>query len=121
MFALLALALATLGAYGVVSFAVAQRTREIGVRIALGATARDVIRMVVAQGMGLAAAGGAIGLVGALGTTRLLRTQLYGVEPADPVTLLSIVALLLLAVFAACLIPARRAAGVPAVEALRGG
>ena len=121
LFALLALALATLGAYGVVSFAVAQRTREIGVRIALGATARDVIRMVVAQGMGLAAAGGAIGLGGALVTTRVLRTQLYGVEPADPVTLLGIVALLLLAVFAACLIPARRAAGVPAVEALRGG
>jgi predicted permease len=121
LFAGVALVLAALGAYGVVSFAVAQRTREIGVRVALGATSRDVVAMVVRQGMSLAAAGGTIGLVGALATTRLLRAQLYDIEPADPVTLVSIVALLVLAVLVASWIPARRAAGVPAVEALRGG
>jgi putative ABC transport system permease protein len=120
LFASFALLLATIGAYGVVSFAVAQRRREIGVRVALGATGRDVVAMVVRQGMALAVIGGGIGLAAALVATRLLRTQLYGVEPADPLTLVGIVALLLLAVFAASWIPARRAAGLPPVDALRG-
>ena len=120
LFAAFALVLATLGAYGVVSFAVTQRRREIGVRVALGATPRDVVGLIVRQGMALASVGGAIGLAGALAATRLLRAQLYGVEPSDPITLLSIVALLVLAVLAASWLPARRAAGVPPVDALRG-
>ena len=120
-FAAIALILAALGTYGVVSFGVTQRTREIGVRVALGATSRDVVGLVVRQGMLLAVVGGAFGLLGAFATTRLLRTQLYDVRPNDPLTLVSIVALLLLAVLLASWIPARRAAGVPAVEALRGG
>ena len=94
IFAALALALATMGTYGVISFAVAQRTREIGVRIALGATAGDVIRLVVGQGIALAAVGGAFGLAAAFGLTRLLRSLLYGVEPTDPLTLGGIVVML---------------------------
>jgi predicted permease len=121
LFALIALALAMMGTYGVISFAVAQRTREMGVRLALGATGRDVIALVVRQGIVLAAIGATIGVATALMTSRLLRSLLYGVEPTDPVTLVGIVAILLAAVVAASWIPARRAAGVPAVEALRGG
>ena len=121
VFAALALILATVGTYGVISYAVAQRTREMGVRIALGATSADVIRLVVGQGAALAAVGGVIGLAGAAQATRLIRAQLYGVEPADPVTLVGIVVVLTVAVLVACWIPARRAASVPAVQALRGG
>ncbi len=120
LFALLALALAMIGTYGVISFSVAQRTREMGVRIALGATRRDVTRLVVGRGLVLAAAGGALGLVGAFGATRLIRAQLYDVEPADPITLAGIVVVLLTAVLIASWVPARRAAAVPVVEALRG-
>jgi putative ABC transport system permease protein len=121
LFAVLALVLATIGTYGVISYAVAQRTREMGVRIALGATARDVIRLVVGQGVALALVGGSIGLAGAIAATRAIRTRLYDVPPADPVTLVGIVLLLALAVLAASWLPARRAASVPAVQALRGG
>jgi len=121
MFAVLALVLATIGTYGVISYSVAQRTREMGVRIALGATARDVIRLVVGQGVVLAFIGGTIGLAGALAATRSIRAWLYDVPPADPVTLVGIVVLLALAVLLASWLPARRAASVPAVEALRGG
>ncbi|HEV8449247.1 MAG TPA: ABC transporter permease [Gemmatimonadaceae bacterium] len=121
LFAVLALVLATIGTYGTISYAVAQRTREMGVRIALGATPRDLTRLVVGRGLVLAAAGGAVGLVGASAAVRLIRAQLYGVEPTDPVTLVGIVVLLAIAVVAASWVPARRAAGIPAVEALRGG
>ena len=121
LFAVLALVLATIGTYGTISYAVAQRTREMGIRIALGATRRDVTRLVVGRGMVLAAAGGAFGLVGASLAMRLIRARLYGVEPADPVTLAGIVVLLTLAVVVASWVPARRAAGIPAIEALRGG
>jgi putative ABC transport system permease protein len=121
LFAVLALVLATIGTYGTISYAVAQRTREMGVRIALGATPNDLIRLVVGRGLVLAAAGGVVGLVGASAAVRLIRAQLYGVEPSDPVTLAGIVVLLVLAVLAASWVPARRAAGIPAVEALRGG
>jgi ABC-type antimicrobial peptide transport system permease subunit len=120
LFAALALALAMIGTYGVIAFAVTQRTREIGVRIALGATSADVIRLVVGQGLALGAAGGAIGLTAAVALTRSLRSLLYGVEPTDTVTLAGIVAILLLAVIVASWVPARRAAGVPAMRALRG-
>jgi predicted permease len=121
IFAALALALATMGTYGVISFAVAQRTREIGVRIALGATSGDVTRLVVGQGIALAAAGAAFGLIGAFALTRLLRSLLYAVEPTDPATLGGIVVILALSVLAASWLPARRAAGIPVVRALRGG
>jgi len=121
IFAALALALATMGTYGVISFAVAQRTREIGVRIALGATAGDVIRLVVGQGIALAAVGGLFGLAAAVGLTRLLRSLLYGVEPTDLLTLVGIVVMLVASVVVASWIPARRAAGIPVVRALRGG
>ncbi len=119
LFAAVALALATLGVYGVVSFAVAQRTREIGVRVALGATRRDVVRLVVRGGVGIAAAGAAIGLVAALAATRVLRSLLYDVAPSDPATFAAIVALLGGAVVLASWLPARRAAGVAPTEALR--
>jgi predicted permease len=121
VFAVLALVLATMGTYGVISYAVAQRTREMGIRIALGATRRDLARLVVGQGVALAAAGGAVGLVGAFAGVRVIRTQLFGVEPTDPITLAGIVVLLVLVVLIASWLPARRAAGVPAVEALRAG
>ena len=116
----LALALAAIGTYGVISFAVAQRTKEIGIRVAMGATTSDVVRLVVGQGISLAIVGIVIGLAGAIGATRVLRSLLYGVEPTDPATLFGIVAMLIVAVLAASWIPARRAAGVPAVHALRG-
>ncbi|HEY9230461.1 MAG TPA: ADOP family duplicated permease, partial [Gemmatimonadaceae bacterium] len=121
VFAALAVILATIGTYGVISYGVAQRTREMGVRIALGATSADVVRLVVGQGAALAAVGGAIGLVGAVQATRLLRAQLYGVEPTDLVTLVGIVIVLIVAVIVACWVPARRAANIPAVQALREG
>jgi predicted permease len=121
LFAVLALVLATIGTYGVISFAVQRRTREMGIRIALGATRRDVTRLVVSQGAVLAAAGGSLGMLGALAGVRLIRSQLYGVEPNDPVTLAGIVVLLMLVVLMASWMPARRAAGVPAVETLRAG
>ena len=121
VFAGLALVLATIGIYGVISYAVAQRTREMGVRIALGATRSDVIRLVVVQGAALAAIGAPLGLVGALAEVRLLEAKLYGVAPADPLTLAGIALLLAAAVLVACWIPARRAASIPAIQALRGG
>jgi putative ABC transport system permease protein len=119
-FAALALGLATLGIYGVISFAVAQRTREIGIRMALGATGGDVVRSVVRWGARLAAAGVGIGLVGAVVATRLLRSQLYDVAPDDPATFVAIVTLLAAAALLASWLPARRAAGVQPTEALRG-
>jgi len=121
LFAVLALVLATIGTYGTISYAVAQRTREMGIRIALGATRGDLTRLVVGRGMVLAVVGGVFGLAGASLATRLIRAQLYGVEPTDPVTLAGIVVLLMLAVVVASWVPARRAAGIPAIEALRGG
>jgi putative ABC transport system permease protein len=121
LFAALAIVLATMGTYGVTSHSVAQRTREMGVRIALGATRSNVMRLVLGQGLLLAATGGALGLAGAFAAVRLLRTWLYGVQPADPVTLFGIVVVLTVVVVVACWIPARRAASIPSVQSLRGG
>ena len=118
-FATLALLLAAVGTYGVISYAVTQRRREIGVRVALGATRSDVVRLVVGQGLRLAGAGLVVGLLGAFAATRVLRSLLFGVAPTDPVTLVAIVTTLMLAVLAASCLPARRAAGVPAAEVLR--
>jgi predicted permease len=121
LFAFVALGLAVLGTYGVISYAVAQRTREIGIRMALGAAPSNVTRLVVGQGAALAGVGGAFGLLGALVFTRFLRSLLFDVDPSDPVTLVAIAVVLAVAALAASWIPARRAAGIPVVRALRGG
>ncbi|MDX2032924.1 MAG: ABC transporter permease [Blastocatellia bacterium] len=119
LFAAMALALAGVGIYGVMSYAVAQRTREIGIRMALGAQVRDVLRLVIGQGLRLALLGAALGLLGALAATRLLTTLLFGVRPGDPLTFLAVGLLLLGVALLACWIPARHAAKVDPMTALR--
>jgi len=121
VFGVVALALATMGTYGVISFAVAQRTREIGIRVALGAPRRALLRMIVRQGLVLALAGAIAGVLVALAATRVLRSFLYDVLPSDPATFGAILLVLALAVLAATWIPARRAASVDPSEALRDG
>jgi putative ABC transport system permease protein len=121
MFAAVALALAVMGIYGVMSFGVAQRTREIGIRIALGADRQRVLRMIVREGAALATIGTAIGLIAALALTRILRTLLFEVTPTDPMTYLVIVAVVAGAALAASWFPARQAARVEPTEALRRG
>jgi macrolide transport system ATP-binding/permease protein len=118
-FALLALTLAALGIYGVMAYSVSQRTREIGIRMALGATSRDVLSLVIKQGMQLALIGLGVGLAGSLAVTRLMSSVLYGVSATDAVTFALVSALLGVVVFAACYIPARRAARVDPMVALR--
>jgi len=116
---LLALVLACLGLYGLLAYEVARRTSEIGVRLALGAEAGDVLRLVVKQGLALALVGAAVGVGVALGVTRYLKSMLYEVNANDPVTLVLVTVLLLLVAFAACWIPARRATRVDPIIALR--
>ncbi|HTX65343.1 MAG TPA: ABC transporter permease [Opitutaceae bacterium] len=118
-FAGTALLLSLIGIYGVLSFVVGQRTREVGIRMALGAQRRDVLREVLGRGLRLALPGVGLGLAGAWGVSRLLQSQLFGITAGDPPTYAAGAALLLLAAGAACLLPARRAAGVNPVEALR--
>jgi len=113
------LSLAGIGLYGVLAYAVAQRRQEIGVRVALGAQTRDVLRLIIGQGMPLALLGVTLGLGAAFGLTRLMRAMLYGVSPADPLTFAIIVTVLLLAASLACWIPARRATRVDPLVALR--
>ena len=116
---LLALLLAGIGIYGVTAFAVASRTREIGVRMALGADRARVMRMVVWQGARLAAIGGGIGVALSIGATQLLSSLLFGVSPLDPITYASTLGLLALVTLAATFLPARRAAGVDPLRSLR--
>ncbi|MEO8027842.1 MAG: FtsX-like permease family protein, partial [Bryobacteraceae bacterium] len=118
-FAGLALLLASLGIYGVLSYAVTQRTREIGVRMALGAASSEVVRMIIGQGLRLAGAGLLVGAVSALALSRVIASILYGVKPADPVTFGATIAVLLGVSFAACAIPALRASRVDPLIALR--
>jgi putative ABC transport system permease protein len=118
-FAGVALLLAALGIYGVMAFAVAQRTHEIGVRMALGAQRREVVALIVRGGMRLALFGIGIGLVGAYGLGRLMHTTLYGVESADFGSLATVAALLFTVAIMACWLPARRSAAIDPMQALR--
>jgi putative ABC transport system permease protein len=118
-FAGVALLLSLLGIYGLLAHFVSQRTREIGVRMALGATSAMVLRLVVGRGMKLLAVGVAVGLVGAWGAGKLLRTMLFGVEPTDPVSYLTVVAVFGIVALLGSIIPGWRAASIDPLEAIR--
>jgi putative ABC transport system permease protein len=119
LFALLAMILAATGIYGVMSYSVAQRTQEIGVRMALGARPLDVLKLVVRQGMMLALIGVVVGLAGALALTRVMSSLLFGVTERDPITFVAVAALLIVVAFIACFVPAHRATRIDPLIALR--
>jgi predicted permease len=119
LFAGLALLLAAIGTYGILSYSVTERRREIGIHMALGATRSNVLGMVLGRGMRLTVVGLLAGLAAALGLTRLLQTQLFNVRPTDPVTMVSVAALIAAVAFAACYIPASRATRVDPMVVLR--
>ena len=118
-FAVVALGLSCVGIYGVISYLVGERTREIGVRMALGAQRADVLRLILGQGAKMALAGVALGIVLSLALTRLMSAQLYGVTPHDPVTFAVVGVVLIVVALAACWLPAQRAASVDPMECLR--
>jgi ABC-type antimicrobial peptide transport system permease subunit len=119
LFAGLALALASVGLYGVVAYSVGQRTQEFGIRMAIGALPRDVLNLVLRQGLKLAVLGVGIGIAAALGVTRLLAGLLFGVEPSDPLTLTGVSLLLTFVALLACWAPAYRATRIAPTVALR--
>jgi putative ABC transport system permease protein len=118
-FGVTALVLATIGVFGVMAYSVSRRTREIGVRVALGAATADVLRMILGQGLRTILIGVAIGIAGALGLTRTVESLLFGVSATDPLTFGAVTLLLVGAAVLACYIPARRAARVDPMMALR--
>ena len=119
IFAAVALLLASIGIYGLMAYSVQQRTQEIGIRLALGAGRREMVGLVLGEGMKLAGIGVVIGLALAFGLTRLLKTLLFGVNASDPVTFVAVTLILTAVALAASVIPARRAATVEPLEALR--
>ena len=119
LFAGTALTLAAIGIYGTVSLLVAERTQEMGIRLALGANRPDILKMVLGQGMVLVAIGLGLGLAGALALTRTLSGLVYGIGTLDPLTFVAVPALLCVVALAACFVPARRAASVDPITTLR--
>ena len=114
-----ALFLATLGIYGVLAYLVAQRTREIGIRVALGSTRGGILGLVLREGLELVVIGLVLGIVGAASLQKVVATEIYGVRPLDPLVLASVMVLLAIVTLAACIIPARRAMRVEPTVALR--
>ena len=119
LFAALALLLATIGIYGVISYSVNQRMHEFGMRMALGAGSWDLVRLIMGQGLSLTVAGAAIGLLCAAGLTRLLGSLLYGVTGTDPITFAAVAVVALAATTLACYLPARRATNADPMSSLR--
>ncbi|MGC0772533.1 MAG: FtsX-like permease family protein, partial [Candidatus Acidiferrum sp.] len=119
IFATIGLALVTIGVYSVLAYTAARRTHEIGIRMALGAERGDVLKLVITMGLRLVILGVAIGLAASLGVARVIATQLWGVSPYDPATLVAVPLLLLITGLVACWVPARRAARVDPLVALR--
>jgi putative ABC transport system permease protein len=118
-FAGVALVLAAVGVYGVMSYTVSRRTHEIGVRLALGAAPRSIVSMIVREGMVVASIGGVVGVAGALALTRSMSSILYGVRPSDPLTFVTVAVILMIAALLATYIPARQAASTDPLRALR--